>query len=456
MSAYDPFDSVLDNPYLKYLKNNKNSEEYYSQEYDRKKYDDEGRKKQYKNKTFNKSKVVKDKITGKEIHYSTNSAKNKYKSNSGSKAWTDHATEVDHIIPLKEIDKRTKYNSFMSAEEKKAMANRDFNYRVTSKRFNATKGANSDIKMAFDKNTDIPLEGRINLLKERTIADIGITTESAVVTAKNITKTAIEGGNEALQVYGVPILLEGIHNLYLVANKEKSFDEAADDMGLLTANIIIEGGKNKVFNVTLDSLKKLLNDKFKNITTNIKIMPISNELINLVMIIGESIIKFVNGEIDGKEFFEEIGEKGVIAMASAIGGAVGEMLVPIPVVGAFIGSIIVSTVCAGIYKLKDIYKSINKYKEKVSKVNRLANEALREMERQRNVLKKIIYDEFSNWDSNFDSAFNMIYNSAINDDTDGIAIGLNNILETFNKQVYFSNRDEFDEFFNGDDPIFTF
>ena len=174
------------------------------------------------------------------------------------------------------------------------------------------------------------------------------------------------------------------------------------------------------------------------------------------MIIGESIIKFVNGEIDGKEFFEEIGEKGVIAMASAIGGAVGEMLVPIPVVGAFIGSIIVSTVCAGIYKLKDIYKSINKYKEKVSKVNRLANEALREMERQRNVLKKIIYDEFSNWDSNFDSAFNMIYNSAINDDTDGIAIGLNNILETFNKQVYFSNRDEFDEFFNGDDPIFTF
>lgn len=34
MSAYDPFDSVLDNPYLKYLKNNKNSEEYYSQEYD--------------------------------------------------------------------------------------------------------------------------------------------------------------------------------------------------------------------------------------------------------------------------------------------------------------------------------------------------------------------------------------------------------------------------------------
>ena len=40
MSAYDPFDSVLDNPYLKYLKNNKNSEEYYSQEYDRKKYDE--------------------------------------------------------------------------------------------------------------------------------------------------------------------------------------------------------------------------------------------------------------------------------------------------------------------------------------------------------------------------------------------------------------------------------
>ena len=40
MSAYDPFDSVLDNPYLKYLKINKNSEEYYSQEYDRKKYDE--------------------------------------------------------------------------------------------------------------------------------------------------------------------------------------------------------------------------------------------------------------------------------------------------------------------------------------------------------------------------------------------------------------------------------
>ena len=80
-------------------------------------------------------------------------------------------------------------------------------------------------------------------------------------------------------------------------------------------------------------------------------------------------------------------------LTGTIGAIAGQALIPIPVVGAAIGSMIVSTVCLDLYKS---IRTLNEFQKIENSVSGLASDALTEMNRQQEILKQLIKRNFMN------------------------------------------------------------
>lgn len=416
-----------------------------SKEYNRIKFDDVPKRKVFKKEYFEDKKTKTDYITGELLHSDSKAAKAKYKKS----LYTKHSSDVDHIIPAKTAHYRLKRNPFLSNNDVKKIINDKSNYRVTSSNLNRRKSDRSNVNIAFDREIDLSLESRIKLLGDHTKAKTLMELNTAMYTAKNITNEFTYGAKVYIEDSTIPIVIESINNLVLVASGEKDFKEATNDIGKLTTNVAITGGTIRVFNVGLSNMTNNLgNDILKSCSNQL------NKVIAVSLILKDSVISYISGEINGKEFFKQIGEKGVNLLASSIGAIVGQTLIPVPIVGAIIGSALISSVCSEICnvcnKIYSNYKAIDEYKEKIRKINSFANQAVYEIEKQRGMLSTIINDYFDKWDKEVTKGISEIYDSIINNNIDGLSNGLNRILDNFGKEVKFSSFEEFDDFFSAE------
>ncbi|ENQ3078684.1 hypothetical protein ACEOWG_001881 [Bacillus cereus] len=446
------------NPTLKEMKDVSNNgygvTQKYNSENRNKLWDSTRDKKEFRESIFQDRKIYDDPISGQKLHSTQKAAQNKYHmknqfGENSSTAWANHSPETDHIVPLKEIHNRVKGNPFLSDADVKEMANNSDNYRVTSKSFNTSKGKKSDLEFAFDKDNGISLEGRVKLVKEKIGAEASLTTRLVARTVRNVGTEFTEGAVFSLEASAVPLLVEGVSNLCKVVNGEKEFSEATKDMGKLTLSVAATGGTIRVVstgvtNVMKNSGKEMLG----KIANSNQVM----QVITISLIVKDSVIKYVNGEIDGKQFFEEIGGKGVGMLTGTIGAIAGQALIPIPVIGAAIGSMIVSIVCLDLYKS---IRNVNEFKKIESAVSRLASNVLAEMNRQQEVLRKLIKEEYSEWDDHFKKGYEMIYNGTIDDSPDTINQGLSCILSVFSKEVAFKSQKEFDDMFFDNNSVFN-
>ncbi len=447
-------EQFIANPILQEMKNVSNNSYGIAQEYNKqnrdKLWDSTNGKREFKETVFTDGKkIFDDPISGQKLHSTQKAAQQKYHMASGSKAWAKHSPETDHIVPLKEIHDRVKINPFLSDADIKEIANNQDNYRVTSKSFNTSKGEKSDLKFVFDKGNSLSLDGRKTLLKEKIGAETNLATQFAARTIKNAGTEFLDGAVFSLEASAIPLMIESVNNLCLIANGEKEFSDAAKDMGKLTLSVAGTGGAIRVVSTGVTNvLKNSKKETLQKIANSNQVM----QIITVSLIVKDSIVKYVNGEIDGKEFFEEIGEKGLGMVTGSIGAIAGQALIPIPIVGAVIGSMIVSTVCMDIVKS---YRTINEYKKIESQVTTLSEQALYEMNRQQEILKLLINEEYSEWNTQFNNAYEMIYNGTFNDDANMIINGLDNIMSVFGKNVAFKTQQSFDEMFFDDNCIFN-
>ncbi|MUT64700.1 hypothetical protein [Paenibacillus sp. NEAU-GSW1] len=405
-------------------------------------FDDKGARTEYKNEIFADKKTTQDRITGKTIHKSHTAAQHKYKSQSSK-----YASETDHIISLRRGHARLKKNPFLSDQDVKEILNdKRYAFREVSKKYNASKGEHSDLSQM----AGLPASGKARLLQENLKAEAGVWTKTTILTAKNASGNFTEGALRSLNDAAIPIMVEGVRNLCLVASGEKKFDEATKDMGKLTTQVALSGGGRKVVATGINNMLRSSSSEALSKLANSNQV---TQIITVALIVKDSVIRYVNGEIDGEAFFREVGEKGVGLVSSSIGFMVGQALIPIPYVGGLIGSMIVSTACVEIYKACN---SLQEHKHMLDRVSSVASQALAEMERQRDVLRQMIGDHFAKWDEQVESGFAAVFNATVHNDVNGVANGLDSILGVFGKNVTFSSYEEFDAFFMDDDAKLSF
>ncbi|CBH21397.1 protein of unknown function [Acetoanaerobium sticklandii] len=427
-------------------------------------------KKNYKESTFENRNTYLDPISNKVLHKNQKSAQNKYhmKNKSGeniSTKWSSYSAEVDHITSLKEGHSYVKNNPFLSDSDFKEIMNSKNNFRILSKRDNVIKGEKSDWHIIMDKKNNVPIKARVYIAKQKIGSDITLKKKFTIRTAKNMGTEFYSGAKEALIMSAIPLTAEAVRNLSKVAMGKKSFDEAAKDMGKTIIDVSMTGGMTKLAADYINNkLKDSKNETLANLAKNNKL----SQVFVIASIAKESAMKYINGEIDEIEFINEVGEKGLTIMSGMIGGAFGRevgMLLGGAIgtainpgtgtfagmalgraVGEFIGAIVASAACSAVISGIKAAKYLNNYKLKENQLNFLENQAIKEIEKQRETFKNLVQDEYNYWDKEISEGFNMMLGFACEEafNLEGVTNGLDKILQIFGKSVAFKTIDEYE------------
>lgn len=343
------------------------------------------------------------------------------------------------------------------------------------------------------KNTELEkkLQNKIDRAKRlnKNLKDSGVSTadtEYAVnhplrYTAKEIVKTVHDGGLTGAKfgavIGGSVALLSGV---VAYANGSKNFEtilcETAKSTGksaakgYLTAasGALVKAGMmhstrmaitkevQKEFGKT--SKKKIAQEVAKRLAKNKAIALSKTTLPTLIVTttleLSGSIAKYVRGEIDGVQFFEELGQKGTNMLASSASAALGQLVIPIPVVGAVVGGMIGYSLSASFYA-----ESLKAFKEaKEAKENYLLLK--KECEQASKILKNYRHDLEKTFDAKFGKFKNQIQNSldatdaAIQQgDMDNFCLHANNLGTLIGSTLQFASFEEFDEFMQTDDTL---
>lgn len=156
--------------------------------------------------------------------------------------------------------------------------------------------------------------------------------------------------------------------------------------------------------------------------------------------LSNAIIKYRKGDIDTDGFIDLVMLNAIDATGAAIGAAIGQMIIPIPVAGALVGSIIATTALSigkGILNKQEI-KEINLYQEKITKfVSELDEIYQVKLDELLNKYHKL--GELQEYSFDFNINVHLRFISSIN---------LANLVGVSEKDIL-KNEDEIDQYFLG-------
>lgn len=426
-------------------------------------------KKDFKDKTFGSRNTYQDDISGNVLHRHQNAAQSKYhmKDKQGqniSSKWAEHSSETDHINALKDTHNIVKYNPFLSDADFKEIMNSEENYRILSKSLNTSKGDKNDWELVFDQDNGLSNKARIKIAEEKLKSDVALHSKFGIRTAENVGKEFFRGATDTVVNSVIPLSVEAVRKMFQVAQRKKTINEATEEIGGIVLDIAVMGGTAVLLNTAItDIMTNSKNTFLNNIAENNEV----GLIIAAAAIVKESAIRYINGEIDGKEFIEETSEKGVTIAMGMLGGQIGKRIGgllgksvgmavgPIGVVaggkigeltGQILGAIVTTVVCGNIVSIHNTVKNLDNYKLKETQIRRIESDALKEMSVQREKFRTIILSENKKIDKQIKEGIDMILYNACKEtySLSGVTEGLDKILAIFGKEVVFKSLDEYE------------
>ena len=430
----------------------KETKEKYSKspEYNRKLYEDKIKMDNFKKNVFNNQEIVKDPYTGKVLASTQKEALQKYEK-------TEVSAETDHRSSIKETHEKYKSHPWVSTDDMKEAINSDKNFNVVSQEFNRTKGAKTNTEFEEYLNTKkkdfLSEEAKERVKKDGELSQKIIDKKLKSKAIKNMATTYHNAGIDgAKNAGGMTLTISGLLNIIDFINGKKSLDEALYDVCVSTAEAAALGyvtsGTTTVISHTLDSTFSNSSSPF------LKKLSASNvpaKTITTIIIIGNTVKKYISGEISTKECLVELGEKGATFAALTPAMAVGQACIPIPVVGAAVGALIGSIVTGGICKdiKKILYRS--EAREEHKRIIKEYQNILEYEKQFRRALDIYTSNYLRDCESCFNNALLQIGKGFKLENIDLMIDGANQITKKLNGKVKFENIDEFKIFFNNDD-----
>ena len=268
-------------------------------------------------------------------------------------------------------------------------------------------------------------------------------------TAKDVVKISHKAGIEQAK-YGAAIAsgISLIKNIVAVVKGEKDAKEAslslAKDTGIATgtsyatafAGSVIKGGMQNASSKTVQALAKT------NIASTIVITTIET---------GKTLKKYFNGEIPGLECLEELGEKGTGQLSAAMFATAGQILIPIPVVGAMIGSVVGYALSSACYKeLTTALKDAKLAHENRIKVEKECEEAIKMIVQFREEMMEVASKYFLDMEKTFSAEIENAEKAIWKDDINAFISAANAISIKMGKKTQFRNFTEFDALMKSD------
>ena len=232
---------------------------------------------------------------------------------------------------------------------------------------------------------------------------------------------------------------------------KKDFDEAVKDITKTTGKSAIT-----VYAATYGStaLKATMQNSSLSMARSLSNTGLPGAIVSTAISSVSALGDFFNGKIDGVELLTRVGKNGMATVTSMAYGAVGQVLIPIPVAGAIVGSFVGYTLTTMIYG--GLMKAMNEAKlarEERIRIEKECNEAIQLMKIYRQEINKWVNSYLKNYNSIFDNAFANIKSALLIKDMDGIIKGFNDITRNLGGEVQFDTMEEFELLMNSDAPI---
>ncbi|MGE8220441.1 MAG: hypothetical protein ACN6OU_11890 [Stenotrophomonas acidaminiphila] len=291
------------------------------------------------------------------------------------------------------------------------------------------------------------------------ITDTGVSSEEAKIAATDptkitrtdILKTSHRAGMEGAK-YGAIIggSISLLTNVFAVAQDKKQFDEAATDVLLDTGKGVIVGYATAA---TGAALKGAMQQSSKEALRTLSKTNAATLALNVCISLGSSIHRYANNEITEAELLEEVGEKGAGMLSSGMYAALGQLIIPIPFVGAAVGGMIGYTLSSMFYQAAlDAGKQADAAKANLARVREIEAAACEEISRQRTALDEFMRNEFPELLQETEQLFAHVDAHGA-ENVDAFAAAINRYAELLGAQLQFKNQMEFDGFMESDEPL---
>ena len=164
--------------------------------------------------------------------------------------------------------------------------------------------------------------------------------------------------------------------------------------------------------------------------------------------------RYIDSEIDGAECFRELGQQGANTISALTFGAVGQAVIPIPVVGALVGTMIGYAISSASYGA--LTEALSKEKiatERRKAIEKECQEHIALIRQNRKEMEKIIESYLYQHKAIFEDALGSLQKAFNTGDVDGVICGANRISSALGRSTQFDNFDEFDKLMKSDIPI---
>lgn len=281
---------------------------------------------------------------------------------------------------------------------------------------------------------------------------IEATTAPLLSTAKDIAKVAHRAGvKQAKMGAAIGGGMSLVRNLIAVYKGEKSKEEAAlavvgDTAGAATLSYATAFGGAAIKGGMQNSSSKILQNVSK---TNLPAY-----IATTAWETGKTLKAYFAGEIDGVQCLEQMGEMGYGMTASALFAGIGQVAIPIPVVGALAGSMIGYALSSVSYNiLKTSLAEAKLARAERIRIERECNEAIAMLRQYRKELEITVQKYLREQNAFFEQAFNAIKTACDTGDIDGYIAGTNRISEHFGKKPFYSDMAEFEQIMEDKSPL---
>ena len=264
-------------------------------------------------------------------------------------------------------------------------------------------------------------------------------------TAKDIGKISLKsGGIQAAWGAGIVGGISLIKNCVSLVKGEKTVDEAAFSVGCDTVKA---GALSFATGFTGSAIKGAMQNAKNEVLRDLSKTNIAATIVTTTVETGKTLKKFMCNEISGLECLEELGEKGTGQVSSVIFAIAGQELIPIPVVGGIIGSMVGYTLTTAFYKeiLGTLKEAKLTHDERI-RIEKESAEVISLMRQYRKEMNSLINRYLFNYSATFNNAFDQMYKAIKLNDIDGFISGANEITKKVNGKVHFKNFNEFDSF----------
>lgn len=407
-------------------------------------------------KAFESCNPVRDPYTGAELVQKQRDAKMQFGSD-----WQNHAAEADHIDPLSRFMERNKNNPFLTTEDYNDIGNRDDNIQVLSRKLNQTskkigKGGSTQGEWADDSTRmqgvaeNIETGESIDSVTKR-IRDTGSVAEKRNdVRARkrafsNAVGTAHEAGLAGAQNAGVTAAtMSGILNIVAVIQGEKDCDQAI-------ADTVKDGGKAAVTGYAMGSGLTVLSQSLSNSSSEfiqgLVELNVPGKVITAVIVTGDTLKKWGEGEITTQECLIELGDKGLNMATMGYSMAIGQALIPIPIVGGAVGALVGSMLTSTYYRnlINTLQTRELEHQERL-RIIAECEEAKRQAQVFREQLEEYLEAYFADYRQCFDDALSSMRLAYASGDADGVIAGANDITRKLGGTVQYNNVSEYKKF----------